>query len=243
MNMSRRTLVAASAAIPLLTGARHARAAIAHYPLHCDPELLTALNQAALAFLARSEIRVHPLPTSDGLMAPQIGHVAQSDIVMTSPETLMALAAIGHDVADAPHPKFRGRLVLAALTATSDADAKGGPIAAPDPVPGARFSSAKVLDGMGLSRALIQGTIDTGEAAGVVAAGAARSGLMTIMDVKATPGLRVVAEVPDSVQPALIYIATTTQSPRRPHPEAFVAYLASPEGEAILAANGLDPVT
>jgi len=74
-----------------------------------------------------------------------------------------------------------------------------------------------------------------------VAGGGARSGLMTMMDVKATPGLRVVAEVPDSVQPALVYVATTTQTPRRPQPEAFVAFLASPEGAAILAAHGLEP--
>ena len=241
MNLSRRTLLA-GIALPLLAAGRTAQAAIAHYPLHCDPELRPALDAAALAFLAKTEIRVHPLPTSDGLMAPQIGHVAQSDIVMTSPETLAALAAIGHDVADAPHPKFRGRLVLAALAATSDSDAKGGPIAAPDAVPGARFTSTSVLAGMGLARALIQGTIDTGEAAAIVADGGARSGLMTMMDVKATPGLRVVVEVPDSVQPALVYVATTTQSPRRPQPESFVSFLAGPEGTAILVAHGLEPV-
>ncbi len=238
MTLSRRTLFTAACALPLLAG-RAAQAAIAHYPLHCDPELLPALNQAALAFLARTEIRVHPLPTSDGLMAPQIAHVAQSDIVMTAPETIAALAAIGHDVPEAPHPRFSGRLVLAALAATADDDARGGPIAAPDPVPGARFVSAEVLAGMGLSRAMVQGTIDTGEAAAIVAAGGARAGLVTIMDVKATPGLRVVAESP---APPLIYVATTTQTPRRPQPEAFVAFLASPEGEAILAKFGLEPV-
>ncbi len=242
MNLSRRTLFTAAAGLPLLAAGRSAQAAIADYPLHCDPELWPALNQAALAFLARTDIRVHPLPTPDGLMAPQIAHVAQSDIVMTSPETIAALAAIRHDVAAAPHPKFSGRLVLAALTATADADAKGGPIAAPDPVPGARFMSAQVLEGLGLSRALLQGTIDTGEAAAIVAAGGARSGLMTLMDVKATPGLRVVAEVPDSVQPPLIYIATTTQTPRRPQPEAFVTFLASSDGTAILGTFGLEPV-
>jgi hypothetical protein len=232
-------LVGTAAATPLLVAGGTALAAIAHYPLHCDPELWPALNRAALVFLDRTGIRVYLLPTSDGLMAPQIAHVVQSDIVMTSPETLLALAAIGHDVADAPHPKFTGRLVLAALAATSDEDARGGPIAAPDPVPGTRFNSAMVLGGMGLSRAQVQGTIDTGEAAAIGAAGGARAGLMTMMDVKATPGLRVVAA---SNLPALVYVATTTQSPRRPQPEAFVTFLASPDGAAILAAFGLEAV-
>jgi molybdate transport system substrate-binding protein len=241
MKLLRRSLLTAAAGVPVLALGMPARAALADYPLHCDPELRPVLERAALAYLARTDIRVHVLPTSEGLLVPQVAHSAQSDIVVTSPETIAALAAIGHGVPDAPHPSFSGRLVLAARTATSDDDAKGGPIAAPDPVPSARFDSAAVLAGLGLSRALVQGTIDTTAAAASVAAGRARAGLMTVMDARATPGLRVVMAVPDSVHAPLIYIATTDQSPLRPQPAAFVSFLASADGLAILKAYGLEP--
>ncbi len=219
----------------------YAQAAEAHYPLHCDPELAAALRAAALAFLAKSDIRVHVLPTSDGLLVPQVAHAAQSDIVMSRPATIVGLAAIGHDSTEAPHPRFRGRVVLACLAATTDAQARGGPIAAPDPRPNACFDSASVLAAIGLGGVHREGTVDTAEAAFMAATGAVPAGLMFLSDARADARLRVVAEAPAG-SADIQYVATTTQVPRRPQPEAFVRFLASPEGVAILARYGLEPI-
>jgi molybdate transport system substrate-binding protein len=242
MPLSRRTLLCAATLVPFAQ-ALPAQAAIAHYPLHCDPELAPALNAAALAFLARTDIRVHILPTSSGLLVPQIAHVVQSDIVMTRADTVAVLEAIGHKVEGAPHPRFAGRLVLAALAGTPDDLARGGPIAAPDPLPSSTFDSAAVLARLDLSRVRIFGTVDTEDAAYLVTSGAARAGLLYLSDARADPRLRLVAEVPQDAYPPIIYIAATTQTPRRPQPEAFVAFLASPAGAAILASFGLEQIT
>jgi len=240
MAVSRRTLMIAATSLPLVATARPVRAAIAHYPLHCDPELRAALEAAALAFLAASDIRVHVLPTSDGLLVPQVAHVTQSDIVMTRPETVAGLEAIGHTVQGAPHPRFAGRLVLAGLLETPDEAARGGPIAAPDKLPNQAFDSAAVLAAIGLDRALTMGTVDTANAAFLVTSGKARAGLVYLSDVKADPRLKIVTEIPAAAAPPVIYIATTTQTPRRPQPEAFVSYLASPAGAAIMKQYGLE---
>ncbi len=240
MPLSRRTLFHAAAAAPLLAVSRPAAAAVAHYPLHCDPELAPALNAAAAAFLARTDIRVHVLPTSQGLLVPQVAHVAQSDIVMTRPETVAGLEAIGHGVPGAPHPRFRGRLVLAALAGTAEQDAKAGPIAVVDPLPGENFNSATVLARMGLNQVPTLGAVDTADAAFLVTSGIARAGLAYLSDVHGDPRLKALAEAPEDAAPPVIYIATTTQSPRRPQPEAFVAFLATAEGASILAPFGLE---
>jgi ABC-type molybdate transport system substrate-binding protein len=60
---------------------------------------------------------------------------------------------------------------------------------------------------------------------------------------RANPGLRIVSMVPDSAAPPILYSIAVTKLSRRPHPEAFIASLQTPDGAAVLRSAGLELTT
>ncbi len=241
MAWSRRLLLGVAASLPTLAAAAPARAATAHYPMACDPALVPALRQAAEVFLGKTDIFVHMLPTSPALLVPQLTHQIQNDIVMARDDIAAGVAAAGYPTPPgAPSPRFRNRLVLATRVDAPASAIKSGPFAITDKTPDQDRDDGAILVAMGLNVAHPVGAIDTGGVAFLVSTGAAGAGLMLMSDVRQDPSLKVAMEVPDSAAPPVIYIASTTRTPRRPDPEAFVAFLAAPEGAAILARHGLE---
>ena len=59
-------------------------------------------------------------------------------------------------------------------------------------------------------------------------------------DAKKPLRLHVVALVPDSAWPPVIYQAVVTKLARRGNPAAFLAFLGSPDGMAVLTSAGLE---
>jgi ABC-type molybdate transport system substrate-binding protein len=85
--------------------------------------------------------------------------------------------------------------------------------------------------------------IDTAAVAWTLTTGGARQGLLHQTEVTADERLRAVALVPDSVWPPILYAATVTKLAYRGDPAAFVRFLDSAEGQAVLQAAGLEPVS
>lgn len=238
-----RSVLALGAAAPILAAAApRAHAATAHYPMACDPTLLTALRSASDMFRSRTDILVHVLPTSPALLVPQMTHQIQNDIIMAREDIAAAVVAAGYAAPGAPRPRFRSRLVLATRAdAPSDA-IRTGPFAVTDPTPDTPRDDIAILDAMGIRAAHTMGAVDSGGVAFLVESGAAMAGLMLMSDVRANPALKPVIPAPDSVPP-LVFVAALTRAPVRPQPEAFVTYLASNEGAAILARFGVEKIT
>jgi hypothetical protein len=240
MALSRRTWFQAAASLPLLAIAARARAEevddTTDYPMDADPATVAALDAAAAAHRGVTGIIVHVLPTAPALLVPQMTHQIQNDIVMARQDVIADLDRAGYFVEGTPRPRFADRLVLAGLNEAGLARS----IAFTDITAGRPRDEAAVLDALGLGNVPRVGCIDSLDAAAMAVSGAAGAALVRTSDLAANPGLKKLRDVPDDVAAPDIFIATVTRSPRRPKPEAFVAFLASPRGSAILARFGLE---
>lgn len=232
--------MAAAAGLPLLATTT-ARAETAHYPMACDPALQAALQEAAELFRQTHDIVIHVLPTAPALQVPQMTHQIQNDIVMARADVVAGVDAAGYAVPGGPRARFRDRLVLAVRRDAAADAATAGPFAITDPSHGRPRDDAGILSAMGVTVGQSIGGIDSGAVAFLVAHGFARAGLMLMSDVRAHSGLKVARLAPDA--DAEIFIASTTRAPRRPQPEAFISFLASGEGGAILVRHGLENIT
>lgn len=241
MAISRRLLLGSALAAPALAvAATTSQAATSWYPMACEPPLVPALRVASDAFVAASGIRVFVLPTSSTLLLPQLARFVQSDLVMARADLVDALAAQGHRGEGAPRPHFRGRLVLAGRQGADKAAALAGRVAVTDPLPGATHDDRAILASLGSAPKAVQGAVDTRDVAFLVASGAVDAGIVHLSEVRADPNLIVLADIPAEAAPPIDYIATTTQTPRRPLPEQFVTFLISPEGAALMSRFGLE---
>ena len=68
----------------------------------------------------------------------------------------------------------------------------------------------------------------------------ARLGLLHQSDVAADARLHVVDRVPDAAWPPILYAATVTKLAYRGDPAAFVRFLGSVDGQAILRSAGME---
>jgi molybdate transport system substrate-binding protein len=84
------------------------------------------------------------------------------------------------------------------------------------------------------------GALNTSEVASLLLSGTAQAGLLHMTDVRAHPGLAVIRPVPPEIQPPPVYAAAVTRLASRPDPQAFVAFLATPEASALLTEAGLE---
>ena len=226
-------------ALPLLALAAAiapARADTVDLAVNCDTTLAPALRRAAAAYKARTGVRVFVFATGPGLILPQLVRGIQNDIVVTQ-TTILDQAVQAKVVASAVRAQWRNRLVIAASHGATDSDRV---FAAPDPSPASDFDGPALLARLGIKPSRILGAVDTDEVAFLLTTGAAQAGLLHMTDVRADAGLAVVRPVQAELQPPLLYAASVTQLARRPNPEGFVAFLAAPEGAAILTAAGLE---
>ena len=135
---------------------------------------------------------------------------------------------------------WRNRLVTAAA---NDPAGPEGSFAVPDPSPASDIDGAAILQRLGAAPAKVLGVLDTGAVAWMLTNGGARQGLLHQTEVAADERLRAVAPVPDDAWPPILYAAVVTKLARRGDPAAFVAFLGSPEGLAVLRSAGLETAT
>jgi molybdate transport system substrate-binding protein len=228
-------------AMPLVAAvatAGEARAATTDLVVNCDTVLAPAIAAAARAFRNSSGVRIDIFPTPPGLILPQLARTVQNDIVMTSPARLEQASQQGLTGGGQHSSIWRNRLMLAAQNGA--AAAEKGAIAVPDPTPGSDIDGPEVVARLGLRTASVRGVIDSSEAAWLLGNGAVAMALLPMTELRADSRLAVLRPVPQDVAPPLLCAAAVTTLARRPNPEAFVAFLNSPAGRAVLQASGLE---
>jgi molybdate transport system substrate-binding protein len=238
-DIARRSLMTGLSAAALAGIANHAHAATTDLAVSCDTTLAPALRALGAAYRARTNVRINVFATGPGLVLPQLQRQVQNDVVVTQDATLTQATQAGVIAQGAQAGPWRNRLVIAGLRRDLSLSADT-PIAASDPSPAADLDGAAVLAAMGLRYSAMLGAIDCNGVAFLITSGAAQAGLLHMTDVRADDRLVVLREVPDTAHPPIAYRAAVTTLSWRPDPAALIAFLASPEGSAVLARNGLE---
>ena len=205
----------------------------------CDTTLAPALKQAAAAYKARTSVRVFVFPTGPGLIVPQLVRDIQNDIVVTQTSILDQAVAAGA-IARPVRAQWRNDLVIAGPQGLAILDRT---FAAPDPTPACDFDGPALLARLAIKPSRIVGAVDTDEVAFLLNTGEAEAGFLHLTDVRAHARLATIRPVPPDIQPPFRYGAAVTRLARRPNPQGFVDFLASPEGAAVLIAAGLELAT
>jgi molybdate transport system substrate-binding protein len=240
MAFSRRRLLAvspAAVAAVVLTPEGAVDAATTDLAVSCDSAVASAVSAAGMAYRTRSGVRIRVFPTAPGLILPQIEREIQNDIIVTQIATIDQADKAGLLTQGGRAGPWRNRLVTAMAKEPSGPE---GSFAVPDASPGSDIDGAVVLRRLGASPAKVLGVIDTGTVAWTLTAGGARQGLLHQTEVAADDRLQAVGSVPDDAWPPILYAAVVTKLTRRGDPAAFIAFLASPEGLAVLRSAGLE---
>jgi molybdate transport system substrate-binding protein len=241
MTMDRRWLLLTLPAVPLIALATPAQAETTDLILNCDPTLATPMAAAANLFAQRHGVLVNIFPTAPGLILPQIARHIQNDMVITRSSAIAEAITAESISADAPRGgQWRNRLVIAGRRGSVVASDR---IAVTDPTPGSELDGPAIAQAMKLGQGGIRGVIDTDEVAYLLLRGEVDSGLLHMTDVQANPDLQVIAPVPQALSPSILYSIAVTKLSRRPHPEAFIAFLLSADGAAVLRSAGLEVVS
>ena len=242
MKMNRRGLLLTVPALPLVALARPAHAETTDLILNCDPAMAAPMAAAAQLFAKTHGVVVNIFPTPPGLILPQIARHIQNDMVITRSAAIADAVAASTISADAPHAgQWRNRLVLARRAGATNSNVTGR-VAVADATPGSDMDGPAILGLIKQHPAETWGVIDTDEVAYLLLRGQVDFGLLHMTDIRANPGLEVIATVPDSAAPPILYSIAVTKLSRRPHPEAFIASLMSPAGAEVLRSAGLEVV-
>lgn len=242
MSISRRLLLRSLPAVAVLGAAARATAATTDLAVSCDTTLGPALRAAGAAFAARTGVRIDVFPTGPGLLLPQLRRQIQNDVIVTN---LATLADAGDD-----NLLGKGRragpwmdsFVIAGV-AGKPPPAPDAPVAAPDPTPASDIDGVSILARLGLHTTPNLGALDCNGVVFLLNTGAASAGLLHMTDVRANPNLTVLNAIPPDIAPPLPFAAQVTTLSWRPHPQAFVDFLASDEATAIMANAGLETRT
>lgn len=250
MAMSRRTLMSVTPSIMLAPVLARAGETTTDLAVTCDSAVAPAVIAAGVAFRRRSGVRVRVFPTQPGLILPQLQREIQNDIIVTAVATIDGAERSGLVAAGGRVGPWRNRL---AIVETINPMAPEGTIAVPDFTPSIGIDGPAILERMGLSAGKVDGVLDTGTVWWALREQKVRRGLLYQTEVaedhrinaddNAPDRLRVVAAVPDADWPPVIYQAVVTKLARRGDPVAFLAFLGSADGQAVLSKAGLESVT
>jgi molybdate transport system substrate-binding protein len=236
MNIGRRGLFRASVVALPVVWAVGARADTTDLVVACDTALGSAVTAVAAAYTARTRIAIRVFPTSPALIVPQLERDTQNDLIVTRSSVLDQAAQAERLQSDRRAGPWRNPLVLAAAPGATTTD---GPVAVTDPSPVSMLDGRAVLVSMGRKPAAVIGAVDTAGVAFLLNTGVAKSGLLYLTDAVANR-LQVLARVPDDIAPPLQIGAAITRNAGRPNPDAFLAFLATPDAAAVLRAAGLE---
>jgi molybdate transport system substrate-binding protein len=109
-----------------------------------------------------------------------------------------------------------------------------------DPTPASGIDGHAILQRLGAMPQTVLGVINTGAVAWLLTNGHAQQGLLHQTEVVDDSRLKPLSPVPDDAWPPILYAATVTKLARRGDPAAFVAFLGSPDGQAVLHQAGLE---
>jgi molybdate transport system substrate-binding protein len=221
--------------------------------IYCDSPLAHAMREAGTRFAdAAGGAPVAVLVAPAAVILGQL-HENPGEDILVLPHAQMDQAALGGWVDSASRSDlWRNRLVLAARAGTLQAghnDMKlsqllqTGVVAATDPTPASALDGMAVLDALGLTQTLagrIAGVANEGDAAYMVKTGAARFGLMYMTDVRADPDLEVASVLDPALAPPGIFAAALNSRKTSVNCPAFLRYLASKQGQAVLHEAGLE---
>jgi molybdate transport system substrate-binding protein len=235
MHFSRRRLLTVAPVMLAIAG--RAMATTTDLAVTCDAAAASAVSAAGAAYRARSGVRIRVFPTAPGLILPQIRREIQNDIIFTQIAVIDQAGKEGLVAQGRRAGPWRNRLVTAAAGEPAGPE---GSFAVPDPSPASDIDGAAILQRLGASPAKVLGVLDTGAVAWTLTSGGARQGLLHQTEVVADQRLRVVSAVPDDAWPPILYAAVVTKLARRGDPAAFVGFLASAEGLAVLRSAGLE---
>jgi molybdate transport system substrate-binding protein len=241
MTLKRRGLLLTLPAVPLvMVAAPPAEAETTDLILNCDTALAAPMLAAARLFAKTHGVLVNVFPTPPGLILPQIARHIQNDMVITRTAAIADAVAAMTIAADAPHGgQWLNRLVIARRAGASGSIVTGR-IAVADATPGSDMDGPAILRHLKLGQGGVWGVIDTDEVAFVLLRGQVEVGLLHMTDIRANPGLEVIAAIPDAAVPPILYSIAVTKLSRRPNPQAFIASLSTPDGVAALQAAGLE---
>lgn len=216
--------------------------------------LREAVSEAAAAFEAgHPGVRVRVNAGASGQLVRQVEQGAPVDLLIpASPDFLAPLAAAGR-LLPAPPAIARNELVLIAPAgSTIPVDLPGLrhdavrriALGEPRSVPAGRYAvQAMERSGMGelLGKKRVL-AMDVRQALESVASGSAQAGFVYRTDAATSSRVRVVVAVPPSLHDPIEYrAALVAGSPAPDDAAAFLAFLLSPAGQAILARRGFLP--
>ncbi len=203
----------------------------------CDAAAGPAVSAAGTAWRTRTGVRVRVFPTSPGLVLPQLVRTIQNDLIITQIVTIDQAEKAGVVQRGGRVGLWRNRLVVAAAKQPAGTE---GSFVVPDPSPGSDIDGGVIVRRLGTVPAKVFGVIDTGAVAWTLIHGGARHGLLHQTEVAADDRLVAVSTVPDEAWPPILYSATVTKLASRGDPAAFVAFLGSGDGQAVLLGAGLE---
>ena len=206
----------------------------------CDTAAAPAIVAAGQASRDKTGVRIRVFPTTPSLILPQIERQIQNDIIVTQLSTIDAAEKEGLIAPGGRAGPWRNRLVTAAA---KDPMGPEGTFVVPDTSPASDIDGPAILKSLGVSPAKVLGVVDTSAVAWTLATGGARQGLLHQTEVSADERLLAVSPVPDTAWPPILYAASITKLARRGDPAAFIAFLASTEGKAVLKRAGLETTT
>ncbi len=237
MPLLRRGLLATAPAAALSLLTTPASAATTDLAVSCDTAAASAVIRAGDAYRSRTGVRIRVFPTSPGLLLPQLEREIQNDIVLTQIGVLDQAEKEGLIQPGGRVGPWRNRLVIATAR---DTDGPEGSFAVTDPTPASGIDGHAILQRLDAMPKTVFGVINTGAVAWLLTNGDAQQGLLHQTEVANDGRLKSVSPVPDDAWPPILYAATVTKLARRGDPAAFVAFLGSPDGQAVLAGAGLE---
>jgi molybdate transport system substrate-binding protein len=230
-----------AAALCLLAGAAQA-----------DPMLLAAASTGAALDAAIEQSGIAALTSygASGLLARQIEQGAPADLfVSANPKWMGHLVEAGLVEGDAVRVLMSNRLVLIAPSGsqvspdTLAAALEGEVFAMADPetAPVGAYGKA-ALESLGLWDEVAPAFVpmrNTLATVAAVAQGEAALGLVYASDAAGQPGIAVVWQIPEDSHPPIRYlVAPVAQGDDPEGASALMAFLVSPAGQAVLAAQG-----
>lgn len=227
-------------------------------PAETGPVVLAAasmqegLGAAADSWAGQGHARPVLSFASSAAVARQVSEGAPADMVVTSDDRWIDWLSDRGALAGDPRPLVTNALVVVAPVAdgrrqslaTFAADPVAGRLAIgePDSVPAGDFARA-ALRNMGLWD-ILASRLAPGEnvraSLALVERGEASLGIVYASDAQSSERVRVVETIDEQMHPAIVYYAALAIGSRHEDARAFLDYLVSAEGRAVIAAQGFE---
>ena len=251
---SRRHLLAAAVAAPLLIGTAPAARAAERVTVFAAASLKNALDAVSAAWTVESGKQAALSYAASPALARQIEQGAPADVFFPADTDWMDYLGQQGLIDRASVTNLLGNEIVLVAPADSTAEARivpGFPLAAllgdgrlamgdVKSVPAGKYGKA-ALESLGVW-ATVEDRLAQAEnvraALKLVAAGEAPLGIVYRTDAAAEPAVKVLGAFPSSAHPPIIYPVARVAASKNPEASAFLAFLGSPAAAGIFRAQG-----